>query len=48
LPAKSISAKLTLIGGGFSDNISYPLRLEGTLQDGTTFTYTKQVQITEP
>jgi hypothetical protein len=48
LPAKSISAKLTLIGGGFSDNISYPLRLEGTLQDGSTFAYTKQVQITEP
>jgi hypothetical protein len=48
LPAKSVSAKLTLIGGGFSDNISYPLRLEGALQDGTTFAYTKQVQITEP
>lgn len=48
LPAKSVSAKLTLIGGGFSDNISYPLRLEGTLQGGSTFAYTKQVQITEP
>jgi hypothetical protein len=48
LPAESISAKLTLIGGGFSDNISYPLRLEGTLEDGSTFAYTKQVQITEP
>jgi hypothetical protein len=48
LPARSVSAKLTLIGGGFSDNISYPLRLEGTLQNGATFAYTKQVRIMEP
>jgi hypothetical protein len=48
LPAKSVSATLTLIGGGFSDNISYPLRLEGILQNSATFAYTKQVQIMEP
>jgi hypothetical protein len=48
LPDKSISAKLTLIGGGFSDSISYPLTISGTLQNGATFAYTKQIQIVEP
>jgi hypothetical protein len=48
LPDKSTSAKLTLIGGGFSDNTSYPLKITGTLQDSTTFAYTKQVRIAEP
>jgi hypothetical protein len=48
LPDKSISARLTLIGGGFSANIPYPLRINGTLQNSTTFAYTKQVQIVEP
>ena len=47
LPDKSISAKLTLIGGGFSDSISYPLSINGTFQNGATFAYTKQVQIME-
>ena len=45
LPDKSISARLTLITGGFSDNISYSLAINGTLQDGEIFSYTKQVQI---
>lgn len=48
LPDESISAKLTLIGGEFSDNISYPLAINGTLQNSATFAYTKQVQIVEP
>jgi hypothetical protein len=48
LPYNSISAKLTLIGEGFSDNISYPLKISGTLQDGATFAYTEQVQIVKP
>jgi hypothetical protein len=48
LPDKSISAKRILIGGGFSDSISYPLTINGTLQNGATFAYTKQVQIVEP
>jgi len=47
LPGKSISAKLTLIGGGFNDSISYPLTINGTLQNGATFDYIKQVQIVE-
>ena len=48
LPDKSVSARLTLIGGGFSDNISYSLMINGTLQSGVTFAYTKQVQIVAP
>ena len=48
LPDESISAKLTLYGGGFSDNLLYPLTIRGTLQNGTTFAYIKQVQIVEP
>jgi hypothetical protein len=48
LPDKSISSRLTLIGGGFSDNVSYPLTISGTLQSGATFAYTKQVQIVAP
>jgi len=48
LPDKSISSRLTLIGVGFSDNVSYPLKINGTLQSGATFTYTEQVQITAP
>lgn len=45
LPNESISSRLTLIGGGFSDAISYPLTISGTFQSGKTFAYTKQVQI---
>lgn len=45
---KSISSKLTLIGGGFGDNTQYPLTISGTLENGTTFNYTKQVQIAAP
>lgn len=45
LPDKTISAKLTLIGGGFSDSLSYPLKINGTMQKGATFVYTKQVMI---
>jgi hypothetical protein len=48
LPNKSISARLTLIGGGFSDNLSYPLTIDGAFQNGATFVYNKQVQIVEP
>ena len=45
LPDKTISAKLTLIGGGFGDSLSYPLTINGTMQNGATFVYTKQVKI---
>jgi hypothetical protein len=46
LPANSISSRLTLIGGGFSDTDSYPLTINGTFQSGATFSYIEQVQIT--
>ncbi|MFC2026415.1 hypothetical protein ACFLUX_00350 [Chloroflexota bacterium] len=48
LPTNSVSTQRRLIGGGFGHNFSYPLALEGTLQNGETFAYTKQVQIMEP
>jgi hypothetical protein len=47
-PGNSIIARLTLINGGFSDNTTYPLIINGTQQSGATFSYTKQVQIEEP
>jgi hypothetical protein len=48
LPSKNISSRLTLIGGGFSDNISYPLMISGISEDGVAFAYTRQVQIVAP
>jgi hypothetical protein len=48
LPDKNIATKLTLINGGFSDNVSYPLTIEGNLESGAEFSYTKQVQIESP
>jgi hypothetical protein len=48
LPNKTISAELTLIGGGFSYNLSYPLRINGTMQNGSAFSYTDQIMIKPP
>lgn len=48
LPDKIINSTLTLIGGGFSDNVSYPLTIEGNLESGTEYSYTEQVQIKPP
>ncbi len=48
LPGSDISVRQTLIGGGFSDNINYLLTINGTLQSGAGFAYTKQVLITAP
>jgi hypothetical protein len=45
LPDKTIVTQLTLIGGSFADNISYPLNIEGKLQRGGTFAYTEQVPV---
>ena len=44
----SISDSLTLIGAGSDTNVSYPLTIEGTLQDGVTFNYVLQIEIVEP
>jgi hypothetical protein len=48
LPGASTSAKQTLIGGGFSDEIPYPVTINGTLQSNVAFVYTKSVMITNP
>ena len=45
---ESVAARLALIGGGFSENISYPLVISGTLKSGVTFTYTSQVLVVAP
>ena len=49
-PNRSTSDRFFLIGpgGGFSSNVSYPLTINATLQNGATFVYTKLVQIVEP
>jgi hypothetical protein len=44
----SISSRMTLIGAGFSDNLSYPLEIKGQLQSGAAFDYTVQEYITQP
>ena len=48
MPNGSVSQKLTMIGGGFSDNVLYPLTIKATLQSGTAVVYTQQVQIKAP
>ena len=48
LPGASISDTTTLIGPGFSNSSSYPMTIEGTLQNGITFSYAQQIEITEP
>jgi len=48
MPDGSISQKLIMIGGGFSDNVLYPLTIKATLQSGTTAVYMQQVQIKAP
>jgi hypothetical protein len=45
---KTVSARQILIGGGFDSEVSYPLSINGTLQSGKAFSYTKQVKITAP
>jgi len=47
-PNRSTSDTLCLIGGGFSSDVSYPLTINATLQNGAKFVYTKLVQIENP
>lgn len=47
-PDRSTSSTLSLIGGGFSDNVSYHLTIDATLQSGARFVYTKTVHIVGP
>jgi hypothetical protein len=37
-----------LIGGSIGGNVSYPLKIHATLENGAKFVYTKLVQIAEP
>jgi hypothetical protein len=46
LAGQTISAKQTLIGGGFSGGSSYPLTINGSMLNGAAFTYSRQVTIT--
>jgi len=48
LPGASVNDTQSLIDGGFTNNVLYPLITEGTLQSGATFSYVEQVEISEP
>ena len=48
LPGDSISSKKTLITGAIGDNSWDNLTINATLQNGKIFTYSKQIQFTEP
>ena len=47
-PMASTSVTQTLIDGAFSNDVLYPLTIEGTLQSGLTFNYVVQVKIVAP
>jgi hypothetical protein len=47
LTGESISARQSLIGGGFGD-LPLPLTINGKLQSNVAFVYTKEVFITQP
>jgi hypothetical protein len=47
-PNVTISAKMTLIGGGFGSDVTYPLTVSGAFQDGSSFSFTESVQIAPP
>jgi hypothetical protein len=48
LPGASVNDTQSLIDGGFTNNVLYPLITERTLQSGATFSYVEQVEISEP
>ena len=48
VPGQSASQTTAQIRGGFQGGASYPLSIEGTLQNGTTFAYSEEVQIVSP
>jgi hypothetical protein len=47
-PTASINSTLTLIGAAFSSSLVYPLTVQGTFQDGSNFSFTRQVTINSP
>ncbi|MDD5289370.1 MAG: hypothetical protein PHY28_09715 [Dehalococcoidales bacterium] len=48
LPAQNSSVRMTLIGGGFANDISYSFIIGGELQSGSSFSYLRQAKITHP
>ena len=44
-PGGAVTSRVILIGGGFGDNASYPLKIEGVTQGGASFDYTTPVMI---
>jgi len=48
LPGDSISSRQLLIQGAISSDVSDPLTINATLQNGDEFVYTRQIQISEP
>jgi hypothetical protein len=48
LSGSTISNKLTLLNGGFENNLPNQLTIKGTLLNGVTFNFTTQVEIVEP
>ena len=47
-PGASVNYTQILIDGGFTNNVLYPLTIEGTLQSGATFSYVEEVEIVQP
>jgi hypothetical protein len=47
-PGGTASARMTLIGGGFSSDILYPLTISGSFDGNGSFAYTVQVRISPP
>jgi hypothetical protein len=45
LPNLTANSTVTLVGGGFSDEQSYPLTVNGCFDDGSEFVYTNKVKI---
>ncbi len=48
MPDSSIDSETTLIGGGFNNTVLYPLKISGKLENGQTFNFTQQVNISLP
>ncbi len=47
-PGASVTASQTLIGAGFTTSTTYPLTIWGTTGSGAFFSYTVQIQISNP
>jgi hypothetical protein len=45
LPGRTIKSERTVISAGFDASTTYPLKIQGTFQNGSTFEYILKVQI---